>query len=774
MSQHNTSRAMYSDQNFFGLIQTDGFNFYNDKFSNKPDGQPDKALEFVTNLSQQVPSRPFMFATAASPPDAIYSLVQCTMDVSKDGCKKCLQDVIQRIKVCCSLKRGWRYFAPSCSVRYETYLFFNGTKDREELEGHHCPYDASTASLVFNTNLYRLLLTLTTNAPASGFFSSSFGDDHDIVYGLVPVEVTLILRAARNVNIAWNDLTEACPNKTQAILWYRRCQLRYSNESFFGTADTKGIYIANDVDDNIGNQSHSLEVIYRLVKTASEEKLMFASDELQVNESERRYYYAQCTRDLDSSTCHDCLKELIQEVMECCINKKGWIYFAASCNMRYEAYAFFNTNKVVAPVTQPNPSPQLIPATSPIPPKGVVPGNVSKEGKEAKNSRVLAIGITVAFLGFVLLGCCIFYLLHGRKKPKRKEQQSQDALLDNLGPPTGTELLNTNISGGSQMETQELPLISLDTILHATNNFSSENKLGEGGFGAVYKGILADEKEIAVKRLSKGSSQGLMEFKNEVILIVKLQHKNLVRLLFCCIEKGEKLLVYEYMPNTSLDVFLLVNQVKRAELHWRIRLNIVTGIARGLLYLHEDSRLKVIHRDLKASNVLLDHEMNPKISDFGLARAFGENQEYAMDGLFSVKSDVFSFGVLLLEIISGRRNNRSHLPQNAQSLLAYAWQLWCDEKEMELIDPMLIDSSPMDHVLRFLHIGLLCVQEVASERPTMSSVVLMLGSESMILPQPSQPPLYLGKRGFPSELSHSNARTPSSNETLHKRHDIMG
>ncbi|KAJ8628000.1 hypothetical protein MRB53_021307 [Persea americana] len=482
--------VQYSDQNFFGLIQTDGFYFYNDKFSNKPYGQPDKALELVTNLLQQVPSRPFMFATAASPPDAIYSLVQCTMDVSKDGCKKCLQAVIQRIKLCCSSKRGWRYFAPSCSVRYETYLFFNGTKDREELERPYCPNDVSAVNLVFNTNLNQLLLTLTTNAPASGFFSSSFGHDPDLVYGLVLCRGDLDLTSCQEcLNIAWNDLTEACPNKTQAILWYRRCQLRYSNESFFGTADAEGIYIANGVDDNIGNQSQSLEVIYRLVKTASEEKLMFASDELRVNESERRYYYAQCTRDLNSSACHDCLKELIQEVMKCCINKKGWIYLAASCNMRYEASAFLNINKVVPPVTQPNPSPQLIPATSPIPPKGVVPGNGSKEGKKAKNSRVLAIGISVAFLGFVLLGCCIFYLLCGRKKPKkeRKQQQSQDGLLDNLGPPTGTDLLNTNISGGSQMETQELPLISLDTILHATNKFSFENKLGEGGFGTVYK-----------------------------------------------------------------------------------------------------------------------------------------------------------------------------------------------------------------------------------------------------------------------------------------------
>ncbi|XXG69357.1 hypothetical protein AAC387_Pa06g2245 [Persea americana] len=251
-------------------------------------------------------------------------------------------------------------------------------------------------------------------------------------------------------------------------------------------------------------------------------------------------------------------------------------------------------------------------------------------------------------------------------------QQSHHALLNNLGA-TSTDLLNTNIYGGSQGENQELQFIDFGTIQHSTNNFSSENKLGQGGFGTMYKGMLVDGKEIAVKWLSIGSSQGLKEFRNEVVLISKLQHKNLVRLLFCCMEKEEKLLIYEYMPNKSLDFFLF-DQIKRAQLTWRIRHSIVNGIARGLLYLHEDSRLKVIHRDLKASNVLLDNEMNPKISDFGLARTFRENQaesntnkvigtygymapEYAMDGLFSVKSDVFSFGVLLLEILSGRKNS---------------------------------------------------------------------------------------------------------------------
>ncbi|CAL2234696.1 unnamed protein product [Prunus armeniaca] len=336
----------------------------------------------------------------------------------------------------------------------------------------------------------------------------------------------------------------------------------------------------------------------------------------------------------------------------------------------------------------------------------------------------------------------------------------------------------SNIELGRQKD-QDLPFFSFSTIKYATNYFAEANKLGEGGYGPGK--LPLEDQEVAVKRLSKISRQGLNEFKNEVSVICKLQHRNLVRLLGCCIEEEESILIYEYMPNRSLDSFIF-DSSKKALLDWRRRFHIIEGIAQGLLYLHRYSRLRIIHRDLKTSNILLDGDMNPKISDFGMARIFGDDDtrgktnrvvgtfgymspEYAMDGLFSEKSDVFSFGVILLEIISGNKNIAFFETDHSLNLLGRTWNFWKEGKSMELMDSTLSASCSSSEVTRCIQMGLLCVQERAMDRPNMSDVVSMLSNETISLPLPKEP-------AFLSQLSSTDADSSSSRQRHRPRNDI--
>ncbi|KAL8460306.1 hypothetical protein ACS0TY_032014 [Phlomoides rotata] len=286
--------------------------------------------------------------------------------------------------------------------------------------------------------------------------------------------------------------------------------------------------------------------------------------------------------------------------------------------------------------------------------------------------------ISISILAFV--AWCWIVKIKGDKTKGRKINDAGQTL-----PTDSTAIVLKDESDVVNIE--ELPLFTFETLANATDQFHESNLLGRGGFGPVYKGNLGNGKEIAVKRLSEASGQGVEEFTNEVIVISKLQHRNLVRLLGCCVEKEEKMLIYEYMPNKSLDVCLFdPTHPSQSVLNWTKRFSIIEGIGRGLLYLHRDSRLRIIHRDLKPSNVLLDEDWNPKISDFGMARMFGGNQdhantarvvgtygymapEYALEGRFSEKSDVYSFGVLMLEIIKGKKNTHYYNHELSLSLL---------------------------------------------------------------------------------------------------------
>ncbi|XP_058068068.1 cold-responsive protein kinase 1-like [Magnolia sinica] len=327
------------------------------------------------------------------------------------------------------------------------------------------------------------------------------------------------------------------------------------------------------------------------------------------------------------------------------------------------------------------------------------------------------------------------------------------------------------------------------TLKKATGNFCSRNQLGRGGFGPVYKGVLEDGRMIAVKKLAlEKSQQGESEFLSEVRLITSIQHKNLVRLIGCCSDGSQRLLVYEYMKNGSLDAIVYGKSTQF--LNWKSRFQIILGIARGLQYLHEDSHLRIVHRDIKASNILLDEKFQPKIGDFGLARFFPEDQaylsttfagtlgytapEYAIRGELSEKADIYSFGVLVLEIVSCRKNTDHTLPSEMQYLPEYAWKLYERSRVIDLVDPNLQQDGFVEKdILQAINVSLLCLQPYPSLRPPMSEIVALLTCKVEMVATPMKPAFLDQRRckdehlsweiisgGFPSPLPSDSPSFP--------------
>ncbi|GKV34541.1 hypothetical protein SLEP1_g42907 [Rubroshorea leprosula] len=387
-----------------------------------------------------------------------------------------------------------------------------------------------------------------------------------------------------------------------------------------------------------------------------------------------------CRGDQKEDACRSCLNETVSELEQRCPNYKEAIGWSEFCTLHYSSQQLFGSmesspSAILLNVNNASDvngfnqalSSLLNNLSSRAAAEGPLLKYAAGNGNASNTTRTIIIAVIPSVVGILSLVFCIWICLRCKKPREIFETAEADEMIK-------TESLQYDLA----------------TVQAATNNFCDENKLGQGGFGAVYKGKLLNGQEVAVKRLSSGSGQGDLEFKNEVLLVAKLQHRNLVRLLGFCLEGDERLLIYEFVPNTSLDHFIF-DPIKRARLNWDSRYKIIGGIARGLLYLHEDSRLRIIHRDLKASNILLDEDMNSKIADFGMARLFVRDEtqgntsrivgtygymapEYAMHGQFSIKSDVFSFGVLLLEIVSGQKNSCFRNGENIEDLLSYAWK----------------------------------------------------------------------------------------------------
>uniref|UniRef100_A0A453DLA2 non-specific serine/threonine protein kinase n=2 Tax=Aegilops tauschii subsp. strangulata TaxID=200361 RepID=A0A453DLA2_AEGTS len=461
----------------------------------------------------------------------------------------------------------------------------------------------------------------------------------------------------------------------------------------------------------------------------------FASAVMYVNPQLPTVYgLAQCTPDLSPGQCWHCFQGLQEQTRQWYDGREGGRIVGVRCNIRYESYQFYDGTADVR--------------------IGLQGGSSSPtESNGSKHRKTLIIILCVSITVFCSMLVCCLLLMRRLRKGAGKTKLEQAHKRNNSKTEEALKLWKIEESSS------EFTLYDFPELAAATDNFSEEKKLGQGGFGPVYKGMFSDGTEVAVKMLAAQSGQGLVEFKNEIQLIAKLQHTNLVKLVGCCVQEEEKMLVYEYMPNGSLDFFIF-DQERGPLLDWKKRQHIIEGITQGLLYLHKHSRVRIIHRDMKASNILLDKDLNPRISDFGMARIFGSNvvevntnrvvgtygymaPEYASEGLFSVKSDVFSFGVLLLEIVSGKRNGSGHGQHYGEfvNLLSYAWQLWKDGRALELVDPTLGHcNEQVTDMMRCVKVALLCVQDNAMDRPTMSDVTAMLGHDGVPLPDPRWPP----------------------------------
>ncbi|GLT30988.1 hypothetical protein SLA2020_057570 [Shorea laevis] len=606
-----------------------------------------------------------------------------------------------------------------------------------------------TVNSTYGRNRDLALSSLASNTSENGgFYNTSVGEDPNKVYALARCRGDYSAKDCSScINSTIQYLITNCPNQKEAI-FMGDCTIHYANRYIFGILEISPyyhFYNTGNLTVNLTQFDHIWESLMDgLVRNASAgtSRLKFATGETKLlTPFQTIYALTQCTPDLSQSDCDFCLRQCVLNFERCCHGKQGGGVQKPSCFFRWDLYPFYT------PLPPPPSSPPPVPNSNDT--------TTAKDNRRIATQTLIII-VVVSTIGFMEILAITCSLLRKRWKSKQEVKGVDDSI------------------------SAESLRFDLGTLRVATDNFSSENNLGQGGFGVVYKGKLQNEQDIAVKRLSRNSKQGEIEFKNEILLMARLRHRNLVRLLGFCWEGNERLLIYEFVPNSSLDHFIF-HPVKRLLLDWNKRYKVIVGIARGILYLHEDSQYQIIHRDLKAANILLDEEMNPKISDFGMARLFAGDQtqanssrivgtfgymalEYVTKGKFSIKSDVYSFGVLVLEIISGQKVHLSN-GEEEENLLTNAWKNWMEGTALNFIDPILRDGSRSE-MLRCMQLGLLCVQENVARRPTTASVVLKLSSSSVSLQVPSKPAFLMDSIIEPEYSSFASAFVQSKRRSV--------
>nr|XP_043608623.1 cysteine-rich receptor-like protein kinase 2 isoform X2 [Erigeron canadensis] len=582
---------------------------------------------------------------------------------------------------------------------------------RSQLYLQTCSQVRANNDSIYISNFVRSMEVISTKLRASQMGTAITGTGQDSVYALAECYGDLSAQDCTLCYAEARTLLPACYPSTGARAYLDGCFARTDNYDFFqeyyaAPNENTAAYCGNTTRGGHVFRDSVRQAISDAVRDAPRNKDYFAREVvLSDTANESAYVLADCWGTLNESSCTECLDDAFSSILNCLPAAEGRAP-QTGCFLRYS-----NTNFL-------NPEPT--------------------RGNKGGYYSIIAVAVS-SIVACLVASLVAFYAWKHRSNSKRRGSEDPKLL----------KILN-----GCSLN------FKYSTIEKATSSFDDANKLGQGGFGTVYKGVLPDGKEIAVKRLFFNHRHRAGDFYNEVNIISSVNHKNLVKLIgFSCLGP-ESILIYEYLPNRSLDHFIF-DSVRSKELNWGKRFDIIIGIAKGLAYLHENSKTRIIHRDIKAANILLDSRLHAKIADFGLARSYQEDKnhistgiagtlgymapEYISHGKLTEKVDVYSFGVLLLEVVTGMPNRGIQTSDNSRSLISLAWEHFKQGTVNELFDSSLMlnvqtSSDKKKEIQSIVHVGLLCIQEVASLRPTMSMALQMLSKKIEPLPSPANPP----------------------------------
>ncbi|KAK1419996.1 hypothetical protein QVD17_29487 [Tagetes erecta] len=586
---------------------------------------------------------------------------------------------------------------------------------RTEVIKMHCDDVLEADKAIFVQNFIRTMVIIGNQIRTTHNATTAVGTGPNKNYALAECYNDL---SSQDCTLCYAQIRTSLPGcfpKNGGRIYLDGCFMRLQNYSFYEeyTSPNDTTICGSVTRKGISFQESTRRAVVNVVSDALRNNDYFAREEVSVSGfSNSVYVLAECWKTLSPMSCRACLENASMSITKCLPWSEGRV-LNTGCFMRYSDTNFLNP----------------VPVTS----------------SSSNKGRTIAIVVSAVSCATVT-AITLMIVLYIRKRRYIQHRRKGSYDIEKLAKILNDSSLNFKYS----------------TVEKATGYWDESNKLGEGGFGTVYKGVLTDGREIAVKRLFFNYKFRVADFYNEVNIISSVEHKNLTRLLGCSCSGPESILIYEYLPNKSLDFFIF-DETKGREIGWEKRVEIIIGIAEGLVYLHENTNHRIIHRDIKAPNILLDLRLRPKIADFGLARSFQDDKshistaiagtlgymapEYLAHGQLTEKADVYSFGVLILEMVTGMESNRSRseTAEYTDSLLSTVWKHFKQGTVEEIVDSNLMmhiypNTKFQKDIAKVVHVALLCTQEAPSLRPSMSRALKMLAKEDDSLPDPSNPP----------------------------------